>query len=213
MNNFEPQPFVVGLPKQNAPLVVLLHGRGSDASDIISLAAHLPLMYAYVALRAPIQEGPGFAWFKNKGIGRPVAQSLANTMAWFDAWLDRYHDQRQPVFLVGFSGGAAFAGGLLLSRPTRYAGVAILNGTLPFDAGLMTDAGQLSGTNVFVSRGKYDSVIPRELLDRTLEYLTEESGALTQSRLEDAGHEITQSTLAALAAWLIDRTTVAGYNN
>lgn len=37
---------------------------------------------------------------------------------------------------MGFSGGAAFAGGLLLDNPTRYAGAAVLHGTLPFDAGL-----------------------------------------------------------------------------
>ena len=36
----------------------------------------------------------------------------------------------------GFSGGAAFAGGLVLDDPARYAGAAILYGTLPFDAGL-----------------------------------------------------------------------------
>jgi phospholipase/carboxylesterase len=45
------------------------------------------------------------------------------------------------VYLVGFSGGAAFAGGLLLADPARWAGTAILNGTLPFDAGVPTTAG------------------------------------------------------------------------
>ena len=60
-----------------------------------------------------------------------VAESLAETMAWFRAWLDDVASRGRPVVLVGFSGGAAFAGGLLLDDPGRYAGAAILYGTLP----------------------------------------------------------------------------------
>ena len=52
------------------PLVVLLHGRGSRETDILALADYLPLGPSYAAVRAPIAEGPGFAWFANRGIGR-----------------------------------------------------------------------------------------------------------------------------------------------
>jgi phospholipase/carboxylesterase len=45
------------------PLVVLLHGRGSDEAGIIGLAAHLPTGPSYAAVRAPIAEGGGYAWF------------------------------------------------------------------------------------------------------------------------------------------------------
>ena len=56
------------------PLVVLLHGRGSNEQEIIGLAEHLPAGPSYVAVRAPIAEGGGYAWFVNRGIGRPVAE-------------------------------------------------------------------------------------------------------------------------------------------
>ena len=65
------------------PLVVLLHGRGSNEADIATLAHHLPAGLAYAAVRAPIADGGGYAWFANRGIGRPVAESLADTMRWF----------------------------------------------------------------------------------------------------------------------------------
>ena len=115
---------------------MLLHGRGSNERDIVGLASHLPTGPAYAAVRAPIAEGGGFAWFANRGIGRPVAESLRDTMDWFRGWLDDVAPAGRPVLLVGFSGGAAFAGGLVLDDPARYAGAAILYGTLPFDAGL-----------------------------------------------------------------------------
>ncbi len=202
-----PPPVIVELDRPGAPLVVLLHGRGSDANEIMQLAHHLPKSYAYVALRAPIAEGGGFAWFQNRGIGRPVAESLVATMAWFTDWLSDYCDAARPIYLVGYSGGATFAGGLLLSKPTRFAGTAILHGTLPFNAGLATTPGQLTGTQIFHSSGRGDAVIPRSLLDRTWNYLTAESSATVVGYRDDAGHELTKATIDALTDWLSKQET------
>ena len=68
-----------GTTDPSAPLVVLLHGRGSHEHDILGRAAHLPTGPAYAAVRAPIAVGGGYAWFDNRGIGRPVADSLRGT--------------------------------------------------------------------------------------------------------------------------------------
>ena len=187
-----------------APLVVLLHGRGADESSILSLAPHLPVGPTYAALRAPSREGGGYAWFANRGIGRPVAESLADTMAWFGRWLDGLARDGRPVVLVGFSGGAAFAGGLVLADPRRYAGAAILLGTLPFDASVPVEPGRLRDIPVFVAQGDRDAVIPRELLDRTWTYLHDKSGATVASRRDPGGHGLTGSTVGALSAWLAD---------
>ncbi len=191
-----------GSPDPAAPLVVLLHGRGSSEQDIVSLAHHLPAGPAYAAVRAPIAEGGGYAWFANRGIGRPVAESLRETMDWFRGWLDEAAPSGRPVVLVGFSGGAAFAGGLLLDDPGRYAGAAILYGTVPFDAGVPTTAGRLDGVPVMVAQGDQDTVIPRELLDRTWAYVHGESGAEATGGRDPGGHAISAETLRALGEWL-----------
>jgi phospholipase/carboxylesterase len=194
-----------GSTGSDAPLVVLLHGRGSSERDIIGLVDHLPAGPAYAAVRAPITEGGGYAWFANRGIGRPVAESLADTMSWFRAWLDDAAPAGRPVVLVGFSGGAAFAGGLLLSNPARLAGAAILYGTLPFDAGVPVTPGHLAGVPVFVAQGDADRVIPRELLERTWQYLTGESGAAPYARRDPGGHGLTPDTVAELGGWIAER--------
>jgi phospholipase/carboxylesterase len=149
----EPVTVWSGSDDPDAPLVVLLHGRGSNEADIIGLADHLPDGPAYAAVRAPIAEGGGYAWFANRGIGRPVAESPTDTMAWFRTWLDEVAPDGRPVVLVGFSGGAAFAGGLLLADPARYTGAVILYGTLPFDAGVPTTPNRLDGATVLVVHG------------------------------------------------------------
>ena len=193
-----------GSDDPGSPLVVLLHGRGSHEQEIISLAPHLPEGPAYAAVRAPISEGGGFAWFANRGIGRPLAESLADTMSWFCSWLDGAAPAGRPVILVGFSGGAAFAGGLVLADPKRFAGAAILYGTLPFDAGVPVTPGHLTGTPIFVAQGDADHVIPRELLDRTWDYVVGESGAVAHTRRDPGGHGITQATLTELGTWIVE---------
>ncbi|MBE4716592.1 luciferase family protein [Pseudarthrobacter sp. AB1] len=187
------------------PLVVLLHGRGADETGIIGLAGHLPAGPSYAAVRAPIPTGGGYAWFANRGIGRPVAESLSQTMDWFRGWLDQMAPVGRQVILVGFSGGAAFAGALLLADPQRFAGAAILYGTLPFDAGVPTSPARLAGVPVFVAHGETDTVIPRELLDRTWSYLLGESGAPAYARRDPGGHALTQATVSELGGWIAER--------
>jgi phospholipase/carboxylesterase len=209
-----PPPVVAthGATDPSAPLVVLLHGRGSNEQDILGLAGHLPVGPEYAAVRAPIAEGGGYAWFANRGIGRPVAESLAGTMSWFRQWLDGKASDSRPVIVVGFSGGAAFAGGLILSDPVRYAGGAILYGTLPFDAGVPVTASRLAHTPTFVAQGDADQVIPRELLDRTWTYLLTESGAPAEAHRDPGGHGITPATVHRLASWLHARLNYLAVN-
>ena len=187
------------------PLVVLLHGRGADENGIIGLAEHLPAGPSYAAVRAPITEGSGYAWFANRGIGRPLEASLRQTMAWFRQWLETVAPAGRSVVLIGFSGGAAFAGGLLLSDPPRFQGAAILYGTLPFKAGVPTDAGRLVGVPVFVAQGDGDAVIPAELLSRTWTYLLGDSGAPTYAHRDPGGHSLTHDAVKQLRGWLAER--------
>ncbi|WP_225754982.1 alpha/beta hydrolase [Actinotalea sp. Marseille-Q4924] len=202
-----PQPTVAWAhaDEPDRPLVVLLHGRGADEAGIVGLAGHLPPTASYAAVRAPIGEGGAYAWFANRGIGRPVPESLAATMAWFRGWLDEVAPAGRPVLLVGFSGGAAFAGGLLLDEPSRFAGAAVLHGTLPFDAGVPATPGRLEGVPVFLARGDADRVIPAELLDRTWAYVTGDSGAAARTHRDPGGHGLTAPAVNALAAWVEER--------
>jgi len=196
-----------GSSDRAAPLVVLLHGRGSDEEEILGLARGLPPGPSYAAVRAPIREGGGFAWFANRGIGRPVAASLRSTMEWFRQWLDAQAPAGRPVVVIGFSGGAAFAGGLVLDDPTRYAAAGLLHGTLPFDVGVPVTPARLAGLPVFLAHSPDDVVIPRDLLSRTWDYLTGESGAPAYALQEAGGHGISASTVAHLGGWLAQRLT------
>lgn len=194
-----------GSGDSRSPLVVLLHGRGSDEQSMVAAADILPHRLRYAAVRAPIAEGSGYAWFENRGVGRPVRESLTATMAWFREWLDEAAPSGTPVALVGYSGGAAFAGGLILDDPGRYAAAVLLHGTMPFDADLPLTTGRLAGVPVFLAHGIHDTVIPPELQLRTWDYLVRYSGSALWAEREPTGHEITTRTFLVLGKWLTQR--------
>ncbi len=189
-------------PSENAPLAVLLHGRGADEHSGAALAAHIPDTYQTVALRGPVSLGAGrYTWFENQGIGRPQPASLAHSIAWFRDWQTREAADRQIV-VVGFSGGAAFAGAVVLEDPTSVAGAALLYGTGPFDAGLSTEPGRLEGARVFHAQSADDEVMPKDLMDRTWHYLRLESGANVVAMRTSGPHDVSHEVSEGLQRWL-----------
>lgn len=169
-----------------APLIVLFQGCDAAERDTVTFARHLPRGAAYtsvgVSLAAPREQPQGFTPFRG--------------------WLDEHPASQVPVVLVGFGSGAAFAGGLLLTDPTRFAAAALLYGTLPFDAGVPVTRGRLAGVPVFVTHGVHDTVIPVELQRRTWDYLVRESGSPVWAQREPTGHELTAKTVSGLAGWI-----------
>jgi phospholipase/carboxylesterase len=97
------------------------------------------------------------------------------------------------------------AGALVLRDPERFAGVAALHGTFPFEAGLPVVPGRLRGIPVMYGRGANDFVIPGELIERTRHYLAAESGAELNDREYASGHELDARELDDLTAWFVER--------
>jgi phospholipase/carboxylesterase len=184
-----------GSKNVNAPLVVLLHGWGETESDMNALISSLPIGPSYASVRAPYARGRHYDWFA-------VGQSFDDTVAWFRRWLDGVAPKERTVLLVGFSAGAAFGGGALLVDPDRYVGAAVLYGTLPFDAGVATPPGRLTGKDVFVAQSTDDPMIPHDLLDRAWTYLTEGSGARAHAVRHAGGHGVSPDALSDLNLWL-----------
>jgi phospholipase/carboxylesterase len=167
---------------------------------------HVPPGSARSVRERQDRSGPGIR-ASTVCIGRPVAESLNDTTSWFRAWLDSTVPSDRQVVLVGFSGGAAFAGGLILADQTRYQGAAILYGTLPFDAGLDTEPGRLDGLPVFLAHGDADTVIPFDLLERTWTYLSSDAASLTTAVRDAGGHGISQPVARELSRWLTQITS------
>ena len=166
--------------------MLLLHGHGVDERDIFPLEHVFAADATVAALRGPIASDGGYRWYAHHDVGRPIGASLADGMAYVDAWLEA--QEPAGVWLVGFSGGALMAG-------------ALLHGPLPFDAGVPLEPGRLSGCEVFYGYGESDTVVPPALTARSRTYLREESGARAEIRGYRAGHELLPAEERDLARW------------
>ena len=196
------------------PLLVLLHGMGADENDLFPLASAFDPALAIASIRAPLptDEG-GFTWSESHSPGHYVRESLRASLAWFQTWLESIASGRsepQDTYLLGFSAGMAMASALLLDQPTRFAGGILLNGTLPFDTDVPAVKDRLAGMPIFHGHGSFDRVIPAELVNRTLKYLRETSGARLESRSYPIAHEIGDTEIRDISAWLTARMRTPG---
>ncbi len=185
---------------------MLLHGNGADESNIFPLGEVFPAGATIAAPRGPITEGAGFRWFSHRAVGQPIAASLAESVARLEAWLDADAADASSVWLMGFSGGAMIAGALALHAPQRYAGIAMLHGAVPFDAGLPVERDRLAGNEIFYGYGSADEVIPRERVERSVAWLRDESGANAVIREYRAAHEIPLAEARDLERWYASLT-------
>jgi phospholipase/carboxylesterase len=189
----------------HTPVVVVLHGRGADEHDLLPMIERLPATFAYVSVRAFVDvEGGGFTWFENRGIARPIASSVRDSVVKLRGWIDEIVSPtgRKPCYLLGFSAGMMMAGALLLDDPLRYAGAVLLSGALAFDAGIATEPGRLSGVPVFYGRGSLDDVIPAPLVAQSEVFLRDRSGADLTVRDYPHAHTISPGEIRDIAAWL-----------
>ena len=191
------------------PLIVLLHGRGADEYDLADLAPSLAPTAAFASVRAPVSlDGGGYTWFRDRGVGRPIAASMRESIGYVRSWLDGPATAayaRNKTYLLGFSAGMMMAGALLLDDPERFAGAVLLSGAIALDAGVDAPTGRLAGVPIFTAHGTLDDVIPAHLVEQTIKYLTERSGATLDARTYPHGHAIARRELDDIAAWFAER--------
>ena len=200
---------VVHAPSAGAPLLLLLHGYGSNEEDLLSLAPHLDARLVCVSARAPYAlDFGGFAWF-NIEIGAEgvrfdfaeAEESLVQVLSLVDA-LRREH-QPARLFIAGFSQGASMALTAALRRPRDFAGAIALSGVCKPEM-LPEDAAAVQNLKVFMSHGRFDPVIPIAQA-RASKALLAPLGLDLQYREYDMPHAIAPPCLADLAAWLRTR--------
>lgn len=170
---------------RNQPLVIFLHGFGSNEQDLFGLRDELPPTWSYLSVRAPgTVDEDGYRWFrKTPGNGdydgeTVDLQSSARLIEDFVAQATaKYHTQSDRVFLVGFSQGAIMSYEVGLRQPQMLRGIAALSGSvLPvLKAQLKTQFKpdeQLGKLAIFIGHGTLDQALPYASATRANEVLS-----------------------------------------
>jgi len=195
-----------GAPLEGArAAMVMLHGRGASAQDILGLADVIGA--SDVAYLAP--DAAGNTWYPYSFL-TPIAQNepwLSSALAFVAQVHEHVRSAGIPperTLLLGFSQGACLTLEFCARNARRYGGVAALTGGLIGPEGTPRDyAGSLDGTPVFIGSSDPDPHIPVSRVHESAQVLTR-MGARVETRIYPGmGHTVNDDEIRHVRA-LVD---------
>jgi len=205
-----------GVARAGAPLaqaraaVLLLHGRGGSAEDILGLADAIG-MPAGVAFLAP--RASGHTWYPNSFLAPLEANGpwLWAALARVDELVREMEAAGVPFerqVIAGFSQGACLASESVARHPRPYGGVAALTGGLIGPPGTPREyPGRLDGVPVYLGAGDPDPHVPWERVEESAAVLERMGARVTMERFPGLPHSIHPRMVERLQAMV---ETVAG---
>jgi predicted esterase len=173
--------------------VVLLHGRGGSADNMLHLAeAFYREGLAYLA-----PEAAGHTWYPNSFLApreanEPYLSSALAKVGSVVAEIKAAGIARERILIAGFSQGACLATEFVASNPARYAGLIAFTGGLigPPDANLHHE-GSLAGTPALLLSGDPDPHVPWQRVEASAAELERMGAVITARRYPGRPHTIT----------------------
>lgn len=195
------------------PLLLLLHGYGSNEEDLFSFAAELPENYYVISARAPYDmQYRSYAWYainfdadENKFSDHDQARSSRNLIANFiDELIANYPIDKKNVNLIGFSQGAILSYATALSHPEKIQKVVAMSGYLNLDlAEENYQSNDFNNLKIFASHGTADQVIPVDWARKSIPKL-ENLGIQTTYKEYPIGHGVSPQNFADMKNWLLE---------
>lgn len=199
---------------ENSPLLIMLHGYGSDENDLFSFAAELPEELFIISVRAPYPMQPyGNAWYainfdaeQRKWNDDEQAKKSRDLIATFiDEVIETYPVNKQNVTLLGFSQGSILGYAVAFTYPEKVKNVIALSGYISKDMfpGAL-EANDYSHLDFYCSHGSVDQVIPVAWARQTPAFL---SGLNIKHQYSEfpVGHGVAPQNFYELKDWLISR--------
>ena len=183
------------------PLLVLLHGYGSNEEDLFSFRETLPKDWLIVSFRAPFDlEFGGYSWFdldlmniedpinisEAEGAEKGILTSILKIS-------NQYGLTENETHLAGFSQGGILAYALALNNPQLFSKIAILSAYL--EEKLLENSSKdkklLEKLKIFISHGTDDAIIPLDWGRKAADYLYHK-GCFFSFREYMSGHGVNQ---------------------
>ncbi len=183
--------------KEAKKVLIMVHGRGASARDILGLASHLNV--ADYALLAP--QATNHSWYPYSFMVKPEQNE-----PWLSSALDLLKDlvddvieqgiAAENIYFLGFSQGACLALEFVARYATQYGGVAAFTGGLIGDEINRSNyTGDFNGTPIFIGTGNPDSHVPVERVKESVEILTEMNAQVHLEIYNNRPHTISKDEI------------------
>ena len=206
---------IIKAPKvaiDKAPVVILLHGYGSNEEDLFSFAAELPEELFVIAVRAPRSLEPyGYSWYdiaytatEKISDDQQAIESREAVANFIDEVVKNYPVDGANVSLLGFSQGTILSYSVAFTYPKKVKNIVALSGYLNHNIFEVNKDKEYSHLNFYCSHGSVDQVIPviaaRQITPfmeaNNLEHVYEEF---------PVGHGVAPQNFHSMKAWLEKR--------
>jgi len=195
---------------RNQPLVIFLHGFGSNEEDLFDIKDALPSTWTYLSVRAPLPVEPrGYRWFTKTDEPQYNGQTdeLFSSARLIKDFVVRatakYHTQSDRVFLVGFSQGAIMSYEVALREPELVRGIAALSGSvLPVLRSALKPDASMGKLAIFIGHGTLDQALPFSSATQADKVLVELGLKPEFHEYPEMNHTISAVEVQDLKAWL-----------
>ena len=197
-----------------APLLIMLHGYGSDENDLFSFSSELPEELFIISLKAPYSLEPfGHAWYainfdseQNKWSNTEQAIKSRDLVTKFiDEAIEHYPVKKDNVTLLGFSQGTVLSYAIALMYPEKVKNIIALSGYI--DQDLLPDQADVNRykhLDFYCSHGSEDQVIPVDWARRAQPFLNSLNIKNRYSEFP-VGHGVAPQNFYELKEWLKNR--------
>lgn len=195
-----------GAVAADAPLVIGLHGRGSNAEDLAGLAPALDPGWRFIFPQAP-RAFPGgwngaYSWYEPIPATPDVMTAARGTLqAFLTATHARLGVGPARSALIGFSQGAAMTLDTGLRATPPYAALVAMSGYLAESDELPAVLAAARAQPLLLVHGLADTVLPIALAHRARQAL-KAAGLAPEYHEYPMAHEVGEAALAAVAAFL-----------
>lgn len=196
--------------KENAPLLLLFHGYGSDENDLFSFAQELPEELYIISVRAPYPMQPyGNAWYainfdaeKGKWSDNEQAIQSRDLIATFiDEVIANYPINKDNISILGFSQGTILSYAVALTYPEKIKNIIALSGYVNEDLFETKDEALYQHLNFYCSHGSVDQVIPVDWARQAPKFLSALNINHQYSEFP-VGHGVAPQNFIEFSKWL-----------
>jgi len=190
------------------PLVVVMHGKGADASDLSGLAAVLdgPLGYRFIFPNGPHAWDTGagvtigYKWFDNwPPEGNSLRESRCRVLPFISELVRRYPTPKGKIVISGFSQGALMALDTGYRTTEEIAGIVAMSGGL--DEKDLPDFTPRRDLPVLLVHGTNDTVVS-VTQSRNARLILESHGINPDYYEFWTGHYLTPESIAVVANFM-----------
>lgn len=192
------------------PLLVLLHGFGSNEQDLFTLTGLVPQNWVVVALRGPIALGNHqYAWYHAQlqqgkiTINQPEEEKSRELITkWIKHKTNEWNIDPERIVVAGFSQGGSLAGSIALANPDAVTGFAVFSGRFVEEIRPFIKASKnYKNMKAFITHGTNDNMLPAAYALNNKQEL-DRLGINTVYNEDNNGHAISPKQINAFVNWL-----------